>query len=625
MYKLLEKIDSPEDLRKLPRKKLEEVCRELRDYMVECCSVNPGHLGSSLGAVELIVALHYIYNTPEDKIVFDVGHQAYAHKILTGRRELFRKNRMRDGISGFPKMDESPYDAFGAGHSSTSISAALGFAEAARLTGATYKSVAVIGDGAMTGGLAWEGLNNAGSSKADILVILNDNDISIDRNLGGLHDYLLRVTTSQTYNRVKRGIWNRLGEGKLRDWIQKRVIDTKANLVRSSGGALFEALGFRYFGPIDGNDIGQMVSVLSRIKDLRGPRILHLHTRKGAGYAPAEEDPTTWHAPGKFDAATGTRIKTVNAPDRYQDVFGKVLVELAGKDTRVVGITPAMASGCGMNRLQDAFPDRFFDVGIEEGHAVTFSAGLAAAGLRPFCNIYSSFSQRAYDNIIHDVALQNLPVIMCLDRAGLVGEDGATHTGAFDLSAFRCIPSVVISAPRNEMELRNLMYTALEYPGGPFFIRYPRGYGEGMDWEKADAHPLPVGKGECLMKGKGVAVLALGPVANRALEAAQRHKGDYWVGPSVYDMRFLKPLDHDILEEVSSYKAILTVEDGSLKGGLFGAVSEYFAARPDAPIIKGVGIPDRFVVQDTQKAQREECGLDTESLFDLLREMMKNV
>lgn len=625
MYKLLEKIDSPEDLRKLPRKKLEEVCRELRDYMVECCSVNPGHLGSSLGAVELIVALHYIYNTPEDKIVFDVGHQAYAHKILTGRRELFRKNRMRGGISGFPKMDESPYDAFGAGHSSTSISAAFGFAEAARLTGATYKSVAVIGDGAMTGGLAWEGLNNAGSSKADILVILNDNDISIDQNLGGLHDYLLRVTTSQTYNRVKRGIWNRLGEGKLRDWIQKRVIDTKANLVRSSGGALFEALGFRYFGPIDGNDIGQMVSVLSRIKDLRGPRILHLHTRKGAGYAPAEEDPTTWHAPGKFDAATGTRIKTVNAPDRYQDVFGKVLVELAGKDTRVVGITPAMASGCGMNRLQDAFPDRFFDVGIEEGHAVTFSAGLAAAGLRPFCNIYSSFSQRAYDNIIHDVALQNLPVCICLDRAGLVGEDGATHTGAFDLSAFRCIPSVVISAPRNEIELRNLMYTALEYPGGPFFIRYPRGYGEGMDWEKADAHPLPVGKGECLMKGKGVAVLALGPVANRALEAAQRHKSDYWVGPSVYDMRFLKPLDQDILEEVSSYKAILTVEDGSLKGGLYGAVSEYFAARPDAPIIKGVGIPDRFVVQDTQKAQREECGLDTESLFDLLREMMKNV
>jgi len=625
MYKLLEKIDSPQDLRKLSRGKLPEVCKELRDYMVECCSVNPGHLGASLGAVELIVALHYIYNTPQDKIVFDVGHQAYAHKILTGRRELFRKNRMRDGISGFPKMDESPYDAFGAGHSSTSISAALGYAEAAKITGAAYKSVAVIGDGALTGGLAWEGLNNAGSSKADILVVLNDNDISIDGNLGGLHNYLLKVTTSQTYNRVKRGIWNRLGEGRLRDWIQRRVTDTKANLVRSSGGALFEALGFRYFGPLDGNDIGQMVSVLSRIKDLHGPRILHIHTKKGAGYAPAEEDPTTWHAPGKFDAATGTRIKTVNAPDRYQDIFGKVLVELGRKDSRVVGVTPAMASGCGMNRFQDAFPDRFFDVGIEEGHAVTFSAGLAAAGLRPFCNIYSSFSQRAYDNIIHDVALQNLPVTICLDRAGLVGEDGATHTGAFDMAAYRSIPGAVISAPRNELELRRLMYTALEYPGGPFFIRYPRGAAEGVEWEKAEPLTFPIGKGEKLMDGKGVAVLAIGPVANRALEAARRHKTDYWVGPAVYDMRFLKPLDPDIMDEVSGYKAILTVEDGCLKGGLYGAVSEYFAAMPDAPVIKGVGIPDRFVVQDTQKSQREECGLDAESLLDLLREMMKNV
>ena len=625
MYKLLEKIDSPQDLRKLSRGKLPEVCKELRDYMVECCSVNPGHLGASLGAVELIVALHYIYNTPQDKIVFDVGHQAYAHKILTGRRELFRKNRMRDGISGFPKMDESPYDAFGSGHSSTSISAALGYAEAAKISGAAYKSVAVIGDGALTGGLAWEGLNNAGSSKSDILVVLNDNDISIDGNLGGLHNYLLKVTTSQTYNRVKRGIWNRLGEGRLRDWIQRRVIDTKANLVRSSGGALFEALGFRYFGPLDGNDIGQMVSVLSRIKDLHGPRILHIHTKKGAGYAPAEEDPTTWHAPGKFDAATGTRIKTVNAPDRYQDIFGKVLVELGRKDSRVVGVTPAMASGCGMNRFQDAFPDRFFDVGIEEGHAVTFSAGLAAAGLRPFCNIYSSFSQRAYDNIIHDVALQNLPVTICLDRAGLVGEDGATHTGAFDMAAYRSIPGAVVSAPRNELELRRLMYTALEYPGGPFFIRYPRGAAEGVEWEKAEPQTFPIGKGEKLMDGKGVAVLAIGPVANRALEAARRHKTDYWVGPAVYDMRFLKPLDPDIMDEVAGYKAILTVEDGCLKGGLYGAVSEYFAAMPDAPVIKGVGIPDRFVVQDTQKSQREECGLDAESLLDLLREMMKNV
>ena len=625
MYKLLEKIDSPEDLRKLPRKKLEQLCKELREYMVECCSVNPGHLGSSLGAVELIVALHYIYNTPQDKIVFDVGHQAYAHKIITGRREAFRKNRMKDGISGFPRMAESPYDAFGAGHSSTSISAALGYAEAARLTKAVYKSVAVIGDGAMTGGLAWEGLNNAGNSKADILVILNDNDISIDRNLGGLHEYLLRITTSQTYNRVKHSIWTRLGESRFRDWLQRKVIDTKANLVRSSGGALFEALGFRYFGPVDGNDINQMVSVLSRIKDLHGPRILHVHTKKGAGYAPAEEDPTTWHAPGKFDAATGERKKTVNAPDRYQDVFGKVLVELAAKDQRVVGITPAMATGCGMNLLQDAFPERFFDVGIEEGHAVTFSAGLAAAGLRPYCNIYSSFSQRAYDNIIHDVALQNLPVTICLDRAGLVGEDGATHNGAFDMSAYRSIPGVVISSPRNELELKNLMYAALEYLGGPFFIRYPRGAGEGVEWEQADVQPVKVGQGQKLMDGKGVAVLGIGPAVSRALKAAQRHKTDYWVGPAVYDMRFLKPLDQDILEEASKYKVILTVEDGAVKGGLFGAVSEYFAGRADAPVIKCAGIPDKFVVQDTQKAQWEDCCLDEESLLDLLRELMKNV
>ena len=625
MYKLLEKIDSPEDLRKLSRGELEEVCKELRAYMVECCSVNPGHLGASLGAVELIVALHYIYNTPADKLVFDVGHQAYAHKILTGRREAFRKNRMKDGISGFPKRDESPYDAFGTGHSSTSVSAALGFAEAARLQGSADRTVAIIGDGALTGGLAWEGLNNAGSSKADILVILNDNDISIDRNLGGLHEYLLRVTTSAAYNKVKRGVWNRLGEGRVREWIQKRVLDTKSNLVRGSGGALFESLGFRYFGPVDGNDIGQMTAILERIKDLHGPRLLHVHTRKGAGYAPAEADPTVWHAPGRFDVATGERIKTVNAPDRYQDVFGEVLVELAAKDARVVGVTPAMASGCGMNRLEEAFPDRFFDVGIEEGHAVTFSAGLAAAGMRPFCNIYSAFSQRAYDNIIHDIALQNLPVVLCFDRAGLVGEDGATHHGCFDMAAYRSVPGTIVSAPRNELELKRLMHTALGHTGGPFIIRYPRGRGEGTAWRDVPAEPLPVGRGEKLLSGKGVAILGIGPVVNRALEAALRHKTDYWEAPSVYDVRYLKPLDPAIMEEVSGCKAILTVEDGCLKGGLFGAVSEYFAIRPNAPIVKGVGIPDRYIGQDTQKGQWEECGLDTESLFDLLRDMMKNI
>ena len=625
MPKLIDKINSPEDLRKLPQTQLRQVCAEVREYMVECCAENPGHLASSLGAVELIVALHYIYNTPKDKIVFDVGHQAYAHKILTGRRDSFKMNRKRGGISGFPKMAESPYDAFGAGHSSTSISAALGFAEAARLTGSKDKVVAVIGDGALTGGLAWEGLNNAGNSNADVLVILNDNNISIDEARGGVHNYLLKVTTSSLYNRLKGRVWNSLGEGRFRNWLQKIVVNSKSNIVRGSGGALFESIGFRYFGPVDGNDMDQMVAVLRRLRTIKGPRILHIVTKKGKGYAPAEADPVTWHAPGKFNPVTGDRIKTVSAVSRYQDVFGEVLVELARKDSRVVGITPAMASGCGMTRLQEAFPERFFDVGIEEGHAVTFSAGLAAAGMKPFCNIYSSFSQRAYDNIIHYVALQNLPVVFCLDRGGLVGEDGATHAGSFDLSAYRAVPGVTISAPRNELELKNLMYTALKAEDGPFIIRYPRGYGEGVLWKEADTTLLPPGKGEKLLDGKTVAVLAIGPVANRAVEAANRHKVEYWTGPAVWDMRYLKPIDKDILEEAAKFDVILTLEEGSLAGGLFGAVSEYFSARPDAPVIKGIGIPDRFLPQATRSEQLEECGLDTESLFDLFISLMKNI
>ncbi len=625
MYKVLDHINSPEDIKKLSVKKLKTLCEEVRDYMVRCCAENPGHLGSSLGAVELITALHYVYDTPKDKLVFDVGHQAYAHKILTGRREAFRENRMAGGISGFPKMAESRYDAFGAGHSSTSISAALGYAEAARINGTGEKAVAIIGDGALSGGLAWEGLNNAGNSKANILVVLNDNNISIDEARGGLHNYLLRVTTSSTYNRVKNGIWNRLREGKFRQWMQKVVIDTKSNLVRSSGGAVFEAMGFRYFGPVDGNDIEEVVAVLERLKKLPGPRILHIITKKGKGYAPAEADPVTWHAPGRFNPVTGERIKTVSAIDRYQDVFGEVLVELAKMDPKVVGITPAMATGCGMNRLQAAFPERFFDVGIEEGHAVTFSAGLAAAGMKPFCNIYSSFSQRAYDNIIHDVALQRLPVVLCFDRGGLVGEDGATHCGAFDMAAYRSIPGTVVAAPSDETELKNLMYTALSQKEGPFIIRYPRGYGEGRPWKKSAFENVPVGKGRRLLDGKGVAVLALGPVANRALEAARRHKTDYWSCPSVYDMRFLKPLDTEILEEAAKSKVIVTVEDGTVKGGLFGAVSEYFAGRADAPVIKAVGIPDRFIPQATRDQQMQECGLDTESLFDLFIALMKNI
>jgi 1-deoxy-D-xylulose-5-phosphate synthase len=620
---LLDKVNSPADIRNFNTEQLRELCAEIRQYMVECCAKNPGHLGSSLGAVELIVALHAVYDTPKDKIVFDVGHQAYAHKILTGRRAAFRKNRTREGISGFPNRSESPYDAFGAGHSSTAISAALGFAEAARLMGTKERVVALLGDGALTGGLAWEGLNNAGSSKADLLVILNDNNMSIDQALGGMHDYLLRVTTSATYNRVKGKIWNRMGDSKFRKWVQRRVTDTKSNLVRGSGGAVFESLGFRYFGPVDGNDIAQMTETLRRLKDLKGPRILHVITKKGKGYAPAEADPTTWHAPGRFDPATGVRVKTAYPADRYQDVFGEVLVDLARRDQRVVGVTPAMATGCGMQLLEQAIPDRFFDVGIEEEHAVTFSAGLAAAGMKPFCNIYSSFSQRAYDQIIHDVALQNLPVVLCFDRGGLVGEDGATHHGCFDLAAYRSIPNALIAAPRNELELKNLMYAGLSIKGGPYIIRYPRGCGEGVSWKEEPYSDLQVGKGEKLLDGKGVAILGIGPVVNRALEAAKRHRDDYWTAPAVYDMRFLKPLDKAILEEVSRFRVILTLEDGALKGGLYGAVCEYFAGRTDAPIIKGLGIPDRFIPQDTQAAQRAECCLDTESIFEILIEMMK--
>ena len=625
MYEVLDQINSPEDVRKLTSAQLEKLCSEIRSYILECCAVNPGHVGSSLGAVELIVALHYIYNTPQDKIVFDVGHQAYAHKIITGRREAFRKNRTLEGISGFPKREESPYDAFGAGHASTSVSAALGFAEAARLQGTGERTVAVIGDGALTGGLAWEGLNNTGSSKADILVILNDNNISIDKNIGGLHDYLLNLTTHPIYNRVKNKVWNSMGEGKARDWVQRKVIDTKSNLVRGSGGALFESLGFRYFGPIDGNDLEQLIYTLQRLRNLHGPRLLHIHTRKGAGFAPAEADPTVWHAPGRFDPATGERVKTNYPADRYQDVFGEVLVELARMDSKVVGITPAMATGCGMNMLEKAMPERFFDVGIEEEHAVTFSAGLAAAGMKPYCNIYSSFSQRAYDCIIHDVALQNLPVVFCFDRAGLVGEDGPTHHGCYDLAAYRSIPGIAISAPRNETELKQLMYTGLSLKDGPLIIRYPRGIGEGEPWREAPFQALPIGKGEKLLDGEGVAILGLGPVVNRAREAALKYKAETGKAPAVYDMRFLKPLDCAILEVVAGFKSIITVEDGCLKGGLFGAVSEYFAGKADAPLVKGVGIPDRYMTQDTQKAQRAACGLDEDSLLELVRELMKNL
>ncbi|MCR5245069.1 MAG: 1-deoxy-D-xylulose-5-phosphate synthase [Bacteroidales bacterium] len=619
MYDILDRIDSPSDLKGLSIGELKELCSELRRYMVECCAVTPGHLGSSLGAVELIVAMHYVYDAPKDKLVFDVGHQAYAHKILTGRREAFKTLRTGGGISGFPKRDESPYDAFGAGHSSTSVSAALGFAEAARMQGLDQKAVALIGDGAMSGGLAYEGLNNAGDSKADLLVILNDNEMSIDLPHGGLHNHLLKITTSGKYNSFKDKVWESLGERNLRRSLSTWIRSIKSWLVKRTGGDYFESLGFRYFGPVDGNNLEEVIGALQRIKNLGGPRLLHCITRKGKGYAPAEQDPVVWHAPGRFNPETGERLPGQKSADRYQDVFGRVLLDLAGKDPKVVGITPAMASGCGMSLLARERPQQFFDVGIEEEHAVTFSAGLAAGGMKPFCNIYSSFAQRAYDQVIHDVALQKLPVVICLDRAGLVGEDGGTHNGAFDLAAFRCIPDTIISAPRNELELKNLMYTAYLHDTGPFIIRYPRGLGEGVAWKDSPMQELPLGKAETLLEGDTVALVCLGPVANRAVEAAQDFPGR--VG--VYDFRFLKPLDHETLDLIAGrYSHILTLEDGSLKGGLYGAVCEHLACRPECPVIEGAGIPDAFTLHARQADQRRDCGLDKKGISDRIGKIL---
>ena len=617
-YKILCTIDSPEDVKKLSLDELRELCAEIRQYMIECCSVNPGHLGPSLGAVELMVGLHYVYDAPKDKLVFDVGHQAYAHKIITGRREAFRKNRTRDGISGFPKRSESEYDSFGVGHSSTSISAALGFAEAAKLQGLKQKTVALIGDGSLTGGLAFEGLNNAGVSRADILVILNDNNISIDRNVGALHDYLLKITTDPRYNKAKKQIWDCLGEGRARKAVQKFVTTTKSHLVSESGGALFQAMGFRYFGPVDGNDISQVIEILKRLKEIKGPILLHALTKKGKGYAPAEENQTVWHAPGAFDPETGERLKVDNGVSRYQDVFGEVLLDLAKNNPSVVGITPAMASGCGMNRLAKEMPEKFFDVGIEEEHAVTFAAGLAAGGMKPFCNIYSSFSQRAYDQILHDVALQELPVVLCFDRGGLVGEDGATHHGCYDMSAYRSIPGAVIAAPKDERELKNMMYSAMLAETGPYIIRYPRGYGEGVDWKSAAYETLESGRGELMLAGSDVAVFAAGPFVYRAVEAAERIKAEKGWNPTIYNIRYIKPLDEELVRKAcDAHTRLVTVEDGTIVGGLYGAVAEIVAAMEEPLPVKGVGIPDSFIGQATQEEQREDCGLSAERLYGL--------
>ena len=619
MDRILDSINSPADIKALNMDQLRQLCSELRSYMLEVCSEHPGHLASSLGAVELIVGLHYVYDAPKDKLIFDVGHQAYAHKILTGRKEAFKHLRTKEGVSGFPKMSESEYDAVGVGHASNSVSAALGYAEAFALQGSDAHSVALIGDGALSGGMAFEALNNAGTSKANILIVLNDNNQSIDKAIGGLHQSLFRVTSSGKYNTFKDRVWNRLGDHRLRRFIQRWLRSLKSWIVKRMGGDIFEALGLRYFGPISGNDIERVVSSLRKMKSLHGPVVLHCITSKGNGFAPAEDDPRIWHAPGKFDPETGERKVSQNKVDRFQDVFGEVLYELAGEDSRIVGVTPAMASGCGMNKFAASFPERFFDVGIEEEHAVTFSAGLAAGGMRPFCNIYSTFAQRAYDQIIHDVALQNLPVVLCFDRAGLVGEDGATHHGMFDLSAYRAIPNCVVSAPADGAELKNLMYSALRYEGGPYIIRYPRGAADPSDWRTSGFEELPLGRAVECLKGDKVAVVAIGPAVHRSLEAARQFEGR--VG--VYNFRFLKPLDTDMLDKIArAYKKIITVEDGTLKGGLYGAVCEYLADKAPGVFVTGIGAPDVFIEHDTQSAQRERCGLDTEGISRKISEIL---
>lgn len=621
-YDLLYKVNSPSDLKRLAVAQLPRYCRELRQYIIEECSKNPGHLASSLGAVELTVAIHYVYDTPHDKLVWDVGHQAYAHKIITGRRDLFPTNRKEGGISGFPRMAESEYDSFGAGHSSTSISAAYGLAKAAELRGEKSRVVAVIGDGAMTGGLAFEGLNNAGADKkSDILVILNDNEMAIDQATGALTGYLTRVSTSKRYNRLKRRLWSVFAHiPPLLRICQKTGNAVKQGLLQNSN--LFESLNFRYFGQIDGHDIEELVRILTALKDIGEPKLLHVITTKGKGYTPAEDDQAAWHAPGRFNPDTGERLPSKTAAARYQDVFGETLLELARADERIVGITPAMPSGCSMNVMMHAMPERCFDVGIAEGHAVTFSAGLAAGGIHPVCNIYSSFMQRAYDNVIHDVALQNLPVTFCIDRGGLVGEDGATHHGAFDLAYFSCVPNMIVAAPMDEAELRDMLYTAVNTPS-PYSIRYPRGCGAGAEWRGRPFESVPAGKGRMLKDGADLAILTIGTVGNFAAEAIRRVESECGVSVAHYDLRFAKPLDTELLDDAGRrFRKIITVEDGVLRGGVGEAVTRYFNDKGYDVRVRALGIGDEFVGHGTPAQLYARCGYDVEGIAQTAKEML---
>jgi 1-deoxy-D-xylulose-5-phosphate synthase len=626
-HPLLPNINYPADLKQYTEDDLEQISQELRQYIIDVVSVNGGHFGASLGVVELTVALHYVLNTPYDKLVWDVGHQAYGHKILTGRKDVFHTNRLLHGISGFPKISESEYDTFGVGHSSTSISAALGMAVAAHYKGEKDRQhVAVIGDGAMTAGLAFEGLNHAGIENSNLLVILNDNCMSIDPNVGALKEYLTSISTSKSYNRFRDDIssalikLSELGPN-AHNFVKKIEKSIKGTLLKQSN--LFESLNFRYFGPVDGHDVKKLASILRDLKDIPGPKLLHCITVKGKGFALAEKDQTKWHAPGLFDKITGEIKKSVSPkpqPPKYQDVFGHTLVELAESNKNIVGITPAMPSGSSMNIMMKAMPNRAFDVGIAEQHAVTFSAGLASQGLVPFCNIYSSFMQRAFDQVVHDVAIQNLNVVFCLDRAGLAGADGATHHGAYDIAYMRCIPNMTIAAPMNEEELRNMMYTAQLENKGPFSIRYPRGNGVLVDWKRSFSE-LEVGKGRKICDGEDVAILTIGHVGNFAVAACKELNSD-GIYPAHYDLRFVKPLDEALLHEVfKRYTTVITVEDGCLQGGMGSAVLEFMADQQYKADVIRLGIPDEFIEHGEQPELWSICGYDTAAIMEAVRKV----
>ena len=619
-YPLLEKIDSPADLRQLKEKELPQLCKELRGFIIDSLANNPGHFASSLGSVELTVALHYVYSTPDDDIVWDVGHQAYGHKILTGRRDRFHTNRKLGGIKPFPAPEESEYDSFIAGHASNSISAALGLSVAAKLAGKEKHVVAVIGDGSMSGGLAYEGLNNLSNTKNNLLIILNDNNMSIDKSVGGMNQVLVSMHSSKVYNKIRYGLAKGLKKvGILNERRANAVIrfnnGLKAMIFRHHN--FFEGMSARYFGPINGHDVLELVRMLRSIKDMKGPRMLHVHTKKGKGWEPAEKNATVWHQPGLFDIETGERIVAEGGSPRFQDVFGETLVELAKENERIVGITPAMPTGCSMNKLGEAYPDRFFDVGIAEGHAVTFSAGLAKGGSLPFCNIYSSFMQRGYDNLIHDVALQRLDFVLCLDRAGIVGEDGPTHHGAFDLAYLRPIPNITISSPYDEHELRRLMFTAVQPGNGVFVIRYPRGKGSIIDW-RCPLETVEVGTGRRMKQGKDVAFLTIGPIGKK-MEQVIAEAEKQGVSVAHYDMRFLKPIDENILREVGeNFKYVVTLEDGTVKGGLGSAVLEFMAENGYAPHVEVMGIPDEFVEHGTPEELYRICRMDAESVLQTI-------